>query len=116
MAVIICENHGRSFCYAVCLHIVEDKQKNEKPEEIFTLSFYFGDFAGDKNAPMIFPFNYCEKCAELYDYPKEDYQFSEENLSVEELDKKFEFVSDKFQLVYSNCYEEFMKKGKNFYS
>lgn len=112
--MIRCETHGRSFCYSVCPHIFEDKQNNQKPKKILTMSFYFGDFAGNKDAPMTFPFHYCEKCVELYDFPKEDYKFSEENLSVEEFDKKFEFVSDNCQIVCCNCYENFMKEGKNF--
>lgn len=116
MAVIICKTHGRSFCYAVCPHIIEDKKLNRKPKKILTMSFYFGDFAGDEDAPMTYPFNYCEKCVELFDFPNEDYQFSEENLSVEDFDKKFEFASDKFQMVCCNCFEEFMKEGKNFHN
>lgn len=76
------------------------------------MRFYFGDFAGNEEAPMIYPFNYCEKCVGTYDFPKEDYQFSEENLSIEEFDKKFEFVCDKFKLVCCNCYEDFMKEAK----
>jgi hypothetical protein len=116
MPVIICKTHGSSFCYSVCPHIIENKQNGQKPQKILTMSFYFGDFAGNKGAPMTFPFNYCEKCIELYNFPKEDYQFSEENLPIEEFDKKFDFVSDIFQLVCCNCYEKFMNEGKNFYS
>ncbi len=116
MAVIICEIHGRSFCYAVCPHIIEDKQHNRKLEKLITMSFYFGDFAGNPDNPMTYPFNYCQKCVGLHNFPEEEYQFSEENLSVDEFDKKFEFVSDKFKLVCCNCYEEFMNKARNSHS
>lgn len=113
MAKILCKIHGASFCYSVCPHLIEDKQSNRKPGELITMSFYFGDFAGDPNCPMRFSFNYCQKCVELYNFPEKNYQFSEENLSVEEFDKKFEFASNIFELVCVECYGEFMREAKN---
>ena len=108
MAVIICKIHGRSFCYAVCSHIIEAKQSNQKPNKIITMRFYFGDFGGNADAPMMVPFNYCRKCIELYDFPKETHQFSKVNLTVEEFDKKFEFACNKFEMVCCKCYEGLM--------
>ena len=99
MAIIICEIHGRSGCYAICPHIDEDKRNNQKPEKLITMSFYFGDFAGNPECPMTYPFTYCPKCVEEYNFPKENYQFSEENLSVEKLAEKFDSVGDKFGLI-----------------
>ena len=113
MAVIICKIHGRSFCYSVCPHIIEAKEKNQKLDKLITMSFYFGDFAGNIGAPMTFPNHYCQKCVEIYGFPEENYQFSEENLSEKEFDRKFEYASDKFKLVCCNCYEEFMDEAKN---
>jgi hypothetical protein len=110
MAVIICEIHGRSGCYAVCSHIAEDKRKTQKPEKLITMSFYFGNFAGNPECPMTYYFTYCPKCVEQFNFPEESFQFSEENSSDEELDKKFEFVGDKFGMICCNCFEEFMNE------
>ncbi len=112
MAIINCEIHGRSGCYSVCPHIIEAKLDNTKIEKVITMSFYFGDFAGNPNAPMTFSDHYCQKCVEIYGFPEESHQFSEENVSEDELDKKFEYTSDKFKLVCGNCYVDFMNEAK----
>ena len=110
MAIINCEIHGRSGCYAICSHIDEDKRNNQKPKKLITMSFYFGDFAGNPECPMTYLFTYCPKCVEEHKFPKENQKFSCEEISDEELDKKFEFASDKFGLICCHCFEEFMKE------
>ncbi len=113
MAIINCEYHGMSGVYSICSHIIECKQNNQKPEKLITMSFYFGDFAGNTECPITYPFTYCPKCVELYNFPDESHRFSEKSLSEEELDKKFEFASNKFELICAKCFEEFMNETKN---
>jgi hypothetical protein len=104
VAVVFCEIHSRSFCCAVCPHIIENKQHNKVSKHLITAEFYFGDFDGNPDYPMIYPFTYCKVCADVQGFPKADYRFSEN-----EADESFEVFSSFFELVCGKCFDGFME-------
>lgn len=102
--MIHCETHGQTHICLVCSHIVENKLNNVISKNLVTAECYFGDFGGNPDCPMTYPFTYCTKCVELHNLPKEDYVFT-----GTEADERFKYFSEHFKPVCGECFINFME-------
>jgi hypothetical protein len=98
MAVYICRIHGRTGAVTVCSHIAKNVSEKKKLPKLIIASFYFGDFAGNPDAPIIEKLGYCPICVEKYGFPAESRELSE---------NEFEDMSEKdFKGVCVECFSK----------
>jgi hypothetical protein len=102
--ILYCEIHGRAGLLPLCEHLRQNVLQDVKPDKIITATYYFGDFFGEPNCPMIMGFLYCLDCAEKYGLPRES--------CASPGDEMESAPSEIIKAVCDKCFDEFLDKHR----
>lgn len=72
MGTVEHEIHGVAGLLPICQHLRQKFLADTNPGKAISVTYYFGNFFGKPNCPMIAGFVYWVDCAEQYGLPKED--------------------------------------------